>query len=61
VKICWSEETVAAADNMHDVHAAHGVLAKSILKDRSITAAFERAGKEKVTFLHQQHTRTELQ
>jgi hypothetical protein len=58
-KICWSEETVAAADNTRDVRAARGVLAKSILKDGSITAAFERVGKEKVTFSHRQHTRTE--
>ena len=35
-KICWSAETVAAADNMHDVHAARGVLAKAIQRDGSI-------------------------
>jgi hypothetical protein len=58
-KICWSEETIAAASNAKDVHAARAVLAKSKLKDGSITAAFERVGKEKVTYLHRQHTRTE--
>jgi hypothetical protein len=58
-KICWSLETVAAADATHNVCTARAVLAKSILKDGSITAAFERVGKEKVTFSHRQHTRTE--
>ena len=56
-KICWSAETVAAADNTHDVHTACGVLTKAIQRDGSITAAFERVGKEKVTFSHQQHTK----
>jgi hypothetical protein len=58
-KICWSGETVKAASNAKDVHAALAVLAKSNLKDGSITAAFERVGKEKVTYSHRQHTRTE--
>lgn len=58
-KICWGEETVAAAGNTRNVYEARAVLAKSILKDGSITAAFERIGKDKVTFSHRQHTKTE--
>jgi hypothetical protein len=60
-KICRSEETIVVASNAKDVHAAWAVLAKSNLKDGSITAAFERVGKEKVTYSHRQHTRTEAQ
>jgi hypothetical protein len=40
-KICWGEDTVEAASCTKDVHAAHAVLAKSNLKDASITAVFE--------------------
>lgn len=58
-KICWSEATVEAAGKTTDVRAARAVLAKSIMRDGSITAAFERVAKEKVTFSHRQHTRTE--
>jgi hypothetical protein len=58
-KSCWGEGTVAAAGDTHNVREARGVLAKSILRDGSITAAFERAGKAKVTYSHRQHTKTE--
>ena len=58
-KICWGEETVAAASDTKDVHAACAILAKSNLKDGSITAMFQRVGKEKIMYSHRQHTRTE--
>ena len=58
-KGCWGEEMVEAASSVKDVHAACLVLAKPNLKDGSITAAFERVGKEKVTYSHRQHTKTE--
>jgi hypothetical protein len=58
-KICWGEEPVAAAQNTHNVRDARAVLAKTILKDGSITAAFEREGKNKVTFSHRQHTKAQ--
>jgi hypothetical protein len=58
-KHCWGEETVTAAVNTHDIWGARAVLEKSIPKDGSITAAFERIGKEKLTFSHRQHTKTE--
>lgn len=59
-RICWGEETVAAADRTKEVGVAREVLRKGDgLRDSSLTAAFERKGKGKVTFSHRQHTRTE--
>ena len=48
-----------AADGTHDLDGARVVLAKTKLRDGSITAEFERIGKGKVTFSHHQHTSTE--
>ena len=56
-KICWGEEAVAAADQTRDVNAAREALGK--VKDGSITEAFERVAKGKVTYSHRQHTTTE--
>jgi hypothetical protein len=59
-RICWGGEIVKAASTAKDVNAARDVLmARPNLKDGSITAAFERVGREKVTYSHRQHTRTE--
>lgn len=58
-KICWGAETVAAADATRDLNGARHVLAQSKLKDGSITAEFERIGKEKITYSHRQHTKME--
>ena len=58
-KICWGEEAVAAADNTRDVRAAREALGKLKSVDGSITAAFERVAKSKVTYSHRQHTTTE--
>jgi len=57
---CWGAETVTAAGRVTDVHAARAVLSKVKLRDGSITAAFERVAKEKLTFSSRQHTKTEL-
>jgi hypothetical protein len=54
--MCWGEETVTAADKTKDLEAARTVLAKSKMKDGSITAAFERIGKGVLTYSHRQHT-----
>jgi hypothetical protein len=60
VKMCWGDEAVSAADNTKDLDGARTVLAKSGLKrNGSITDAFERIGKEKVSYSHRQHTYTE--
>ena len=58
-KICWGQETVAAAGSANNVSEARAVLGNTVLKDGSITAAFERVGKGKVTFSHRQHTKAE--
>ena len=42
-----------------DLAGARAVLAKSNLRDGSITTEFARIGKGKVTFSHRQHTKTE--
>ena len=56
-KICWGVETVAAADETRNVNDAREALKK--VKDGSITEAFERVGKGKVTYSHRQHTTTQ--
>jgi hypothetical protein len=53
-RTCWGAETVAAADETRNVDAAREALNK--VKDGSITEAFERIGKAKVTYSHRQHT-----
>jgi len=50
---------VAAADKTRDIDAACEALGK--LKDGSITEAFERVAKSKVTYSSRQHTTTETQ
>jgi hypothetical protein len=56
-KICFGDEEVASADKTRDVHAAREALKNR--KDGSITEAFERVAKSKVTYSHRQHTTTE--
>lgn len=58
-KNCWGEDVVAAADETKDVHAAREALGKMKSVDSSITAAFERVAKSKVTYSHRQHTTAE--
>ena len=58
-KVCWGAETLAAADATKDLQGAREVLTRSKFKDGSITAEFERIGKDKVTFSHRQHMKTE--
>jgi len=60
-KLCWGEDTVTAADQTGGVAAARDILLKTKGRDGSITAAFERVGKGKVSYSHRQHTRTEAQ
>ena len=58
-KICWGDEAVETADATKDLDAAREVLAKTKLRDGSITAEFARIGKGKITFSHREHTKTE--
>ena len=58
-KNCWGEETVKAAINTRDLKAVRKIMGQDKLKDGSVTAAFGRIGKGKVTYSHRQHTYTE--
>jgi hypothetical protein len=59
VKSCWGEPAYKAAQEVKTAESAHEGVVISILRTGSITAAFERKGQGKVTFLHWQHTKTE--
>ncbi|KAF8815963.1 hypothetical protein BYT27DRAFT_7230076 [Phlegmacium glaucopus] len=60
-KICWGEDVVKAVNATKDNKLAREVVAKSAMKDISLTAMFERVanGKSAVTYSHRQHTKTE--
>ena len=56
--MCWGAENVERAlDAKVDIEGARVFLAG--LKDGSLTAAFERTGKGKVSYSHRQHTKAE--
>jgi hypothetical protein len=57
---CWGDEILQGADACGDLDSAREGLDKAKkLKDGSITTAFERKGKGKVTFSHRQHDKTQ--
>lgn len=59
-KSCWGIELVSTADEaLKDATKVRDALAKGTLKDGSIKLAFERTGKERVTYSHRAHTREE--
>ncbi|KAH7903433.1 hypothetical protein BJ138DRAFT_976062, partial [Hygrophoropsis aurantiaca] len=58
VKSCWGEEVLDATKGQTAAAAREGIV-KNYLQTGTITAAFERKGKGKVTFSHRQHTKTE--
>ena len=60
-RVCWGEEVMAGADATKSHHVAREVVGKSLtMPNGSITAMFERVGgKGAVTYLCQQHTKTE--
>jgi len=53
---CW--EAIKAVNEAKDVNEAHTKVVGGIIHTGSITAAFERKGKGKVTYSHKQHTKT---
>ncbi len=55
---CWGDEAVAAADTTSSAKVVREAFSKKE-PNRSITAAFERVGKGKVTYSHRQHTKAE--
>ncbi|KAL4264915.1 Zinc finger BED domain-containing [Pleurotus pulmonarius] len=56
---CWGKEAVETADEAGDVDTVRTKVVQGILRDGKITTSFERKGKGKVTYSHQQHTKTE--
>ena len=58
-KGCWGDEVVAAADATKNVQAARDALEKVKSVDGSITAAFQRIAKDKITYSHRQLTAIE--
>ena len=58
-KRCWGDDVVATADKATNANDVRRTTVKGALDPQSITAAFERKGKGKVTFSHRQHTKTE--
>ncbi|KAG2342366.1 hypothetical protein BDR05DRAFT_976514 [Suillus weaverae] len=58
-KTCWGEAAYQAAQGSGTAKSAHETVVRSILQTGSITSAFERKGKGKVTYSHRQHSKTE--
>jgi hypothetical protein len=58
-KSAGGEDIMAEADKTRDVHAAREAVSKMKSANGSITDAFERLAKGKVTYSHRQHTTTE--
>jgi transcriptional/translational regulatory protein YebC/TACO1 len=50
---------VKLADTAKNLEEVRDKIAGAILKDGSVTAAFERKGKQNVTYSHRQHTKQE--
>jgi hypothetical protein len=59
VRLCWGDEVLQAADHAKDADEVRHKIVHSILRNGSITAAFERKSKGKVMYSHRQHTRAE--
>ena len=60
MQLCWGDEILCGADACGDLDSAREGLDKAKkLKDGSITMAFERKGKGKVTFSHHQHNKAQ--
>ncbi|KAH0826877.1 hypothetical protein J3R83DRAFT_4420 [Lanmaoa asiatica] len=59
VKSCWGQQVLEAANDAKDADEVQTKIVPNILWDGSITMAFERKGKGKLTYSHQQHTQQE--
>src|SRR5882724_4812830 len=59
VKSCWGKDALEVGMAAGTAKDARESVVKEIKGSGSITAAFERKGKGKVTFSHHQHTKTE--
>ncbi|KAH7904263.1 hypothetical protein BJ138DRAFT_967579, partial [Hygrophoropsis aurantiaca] len=58
-RICWGEDALKAAAGLTEVDDVRQNIVESLNETGSITMAFERKGKGKVTYSNRQHTRTE--
>jgi hypothetical protein len=58
-KRCWGDEIVATADQAKNANEVRATTVSGALDSKSITAAFERKGKGKVTYSHRQHSKAE--
>ena len=56
---CWGADVVTAANDARNADEVRTEMRPGLLRDGSITAAFERKGKGKVTYSHRQHTHQE--
>jgi hypothetical protein len=61
VKSCsgWGSNVLSAADDAKDANEVRTKVVKTFARDGTITTAFERKGKGKVTYSNRQHTRLE--
>ncbi|KAM6502846.1 hypothetical protein JOM56_002823, partial [Amanita muscaria] len=57
-RTCYGEDVVNEITNAKDMKTARKAV-KNYVANRTITAAFERKGKGKVTYSHRQHTKSE--
>jgi hypothetical protein len=55
---CWGEDVVKVADQAKTADEVQEITVRGALNVQSITAAFERKGKDRVTYSHRQHTKT---
>lgn len=59
-RVCWGDEILRGADACADLDGAqYGLDRAKRQKDGTITAAFERNGKGKVSYSHRQHDKTQ--
>jgi hypothetical protein len=58
-KRCWGAEIITSADNTKNANDVRDTTIKGILNLQMIMTAFERQDKDKVTFSHRQHMKTE--
>ena len=59
VETCWGEDALKAGMEAGTAKDARETVVNELKGSGSITTAFERKGKGKVTFSHRQHTKTE--
>jgi hypothetical protein len=59
VRSCWGAAVLEAAGQAKDAREVREKIVKSVLRDGSITAAFERKGKGNITYSNRQHTKAE--